>query len=78
MSGAAVKWHWGLINLPPVRGVVDHGPVDSRDAAMADLRKGAALADLPPHDFGHWRPPADRSGSVAVRHTRRTVEGTVL
>ena len=39
MSGAIVKWHWGLINLPPVPGLIDHGLVDSRDAAMAELRK---------------------------------------
>ena len=29
----------GLINLPPVRGVVTHGVVDSRDEAMVELRK---------------------------------------
>ena len=39
MSGAIVRWHWGLINLPPVRGVVAHGMVDTRDEAMAELRK---------------------------------------
>ena len=39
MSGAVVRWHWGLINVPPVRGVIDHGLADSRDAAMTELRK---------------------------------------
>ena len=39
MSGAVVRWHWGLINLPPVRGVVAHGMDDSRDETMAELRK---------------------------------------
>ena len=48
MSGAIVKWHWGLINLPPVRGVINHGLVDSRDQAMVELRKawGAWLAGV--------------------------------
>ena len=38
MSGATVKRHWSLINLPRIQGLVDHGLVDSRDAAMADPR----------------------------------------
>ena len=65
MSGTAVRWHWGLINLPPVRGVVAHGMVDSRDEAMVELRKPGWLGSRGSErsrstslktDFTRWLP----------------------